>query len=227
MFKKLVRLRIEFLLAVLVGFPAAPVADDSPAVAPLRAFPGAEGFGRFARGGRGGDVYHVVNLNDSGPGSLRDAVAGAKGPRTIVFDVSGTIELKDKLRVARSRLTIAGQTAPGDGIALKDQNFQIDNASDVVVRYLRFRLGDKNKPVGGDDTITMEHVHDVMLDHLSASWGIDGIMDVAHAANVTLQWSIFAEALNRSLHHKGEHAMLSLVAEAQGPSDAAPQPFRQ
>ena len=121
-----------------------------------------------------------------------------------------------RLCVATSQLTIAGQTAPGDGITLKDQLFQIKNASDVLIRYIRIRLGDKNKPIGADDTINVEHVHDVMLDHLSASWGIDGIMDVAYASNVTLQWSIFAEALNQSLHHKGEHAMLSSWRKLKG-----------
>src|SRR5262249_31169476 len=153
--------------------------------------------------------YHVTNLNDSGPGSLRDAVASATGPRTVVFEVSGTIELKSGLAIDKPCLTIAGQTAPGEGITLKDHMFQLRDTSDVVVRYIRVRLGDKNKPVGADDTINVEHVRDVMLDHVSASWGIDGIMDLEYASNVTLQWSIFAEALNRSIHHKGEHAMLS------------------
>jgi hypothetical protein len=207
---------IAVLLAALAAVPGAALADEKPSVAVIPAFPGAEGFGRFARGGRGGDVYHVTNLNDSGPGSLRQGISSAKGPRTIVFDLSGTIELKDRLRLTGGRLTVAGQTAPGDGITLKDKLFQIENASDIVVRYLRIRLGDKNKPVGADDTITMEHVHDVMLDHLSASWGIDGIMDVGYASKVTLQWSIFAEALNRSLHHKGEHAMLSSWRKLKG-----------
>jgi hypothetical protein len=201
---------------MVLGVPEPPARGEPPDDVPIPAFPSAEGFGRFARGGRGGDVYHVVNLNDSGPGSFREGVVRANGPPTIVFDVSGTIELKERLRVTTSRITIAGQTAPGDGITLKDQLFQIENASDVVVRYLRIRLGDKNKPIGADDAINVEHVHNVMLDHLSASWGIDGIMDLAYARNVTLQWSIFAEALNRSLHHKGEHAMLSSWRKLQG-----------
>jgi hypothetical protein len=209
-------LQFWLLFALLVGSATALTADEPTAGASVLAFPGAQGFGRFASGGRGGDVYHVTNLNDSGPGSLRAGIASATGPRTIVFDVSGTIELKERLRVATSRLTIAGQTAPGDGITLKDQLFQIESAADLIIRYIRIRLGDKNKPVGADDTINMEHVHDVMLDHLSASWGIDGIMDVGYAKNITLQWPIFAEALNRSLHHKGEHAMLSSWRKLQG-----------
>ena len=101
------------------------------------AFPGAEGFGRFARGGRGGDVYHVVNLNDEGPGSLRAGIHSANGPRTIVFDLSGTIELKTPLGIDKSFLTIAGQTAPGDGICLKDHTLDVRRASHMIVRYLR------------------------------------------------------------------------------------------
>src|SRR5262249_44757351 len=157
------------LVAAVSASSIAAEADPSR----LPAFPGAEGYGRFAKGGRGGDVYHVTNLNDSGPGSLRDGIPPAKGPRTIVLDMPGTIELKERLVVNKPQLTIAGQTAPGDGITLRDHMLQIRDTSDVVVRYIRVRLGDKNKPVGADDTINVEHVHDIMLDHLSASWGID------------------------------------------------------
>src|SRR5207245_1457841 len=109
----------------------------------LPAFPGAEGFGRFATGGRGGDVYFVTSLADSGPGSLREGIRSATGPRTIVFEISGTIQLKSKLVLDKSAITIAGQTAPGDGITLKDFTFQIRKATNVIVRYLRCRLGDQ------------------------------------------------------------------------------------
>src|SRR2546427_8793462 len=112
------------------------------------AFPGAEGFGRLASGGRGGDVYEVTSLEDSGPGSLREGFSSAKGPRTIVFRVAGTIQLKKKLLLNKSYITIAGQTAPGDGITLRDFTFQIKHATNVIVRYLRLRLGDQNKAVG-------------------------------------------------------------------------------
>lgn len=174
------------------------------------AFPGAEGFGRFARGGRGGDVYHVTTLADDGSGSLREGIRRATGPRTIVFDLSGTIELKSRLVVDKSYITIAGQSAPGDGICLRDHTFRIKNASHIIVRYLRFRLGDRNKPrPSGDDCINTDDVDQVIFDHISASWGIDGNHDLRRGGNFTLQWSIYAEALNDSLHGKGTHAMLA------------------
>ncbi len=147
------------------------------------AFPGAEGFGRFAKGGRGGDVYHVTTLADDGPGSLREGIRSAKGPRTIVFDLSGTIELKKPLIVDKSFLTIAGQTAPGDGICIRDQTFQVKNASHIIVRYVRFRLGDQNKPrPSGPDCINTTDVDHVIFDHISGSWGIDGNHDLRAAA---------------------------------------------
>lgn len=180
-------------------------------------FPGAEGFGRFAKGGRGGDVYHVTNLDDEGSGSLREGIRSANGPRTIVFDISGTIELKKQLLIDKSFLTIAGQSAPGDGICIKDQTFKIKNASHIIVRYLRIRLGDKNKPPNqGDDNINTDDVDHLIFDHLSASWGIDGNHDLRRGGNFTLQWSIYAEALNRSLHEKGSHAMLASFRDLTG-----------
>lgn len=173
------------------------------------AFPGAEGFGRFARGGRGGDVYHVTNLADDGAGSLREGIRSANGPRTIVFDLSGTILLKSPLLIDKSFLTIAGQTAPGDGICLRDQTFRIKNASHIIVRYLRIRLGDQNKPrPSGPDCINTDDVDHMIFDHITATWGIDGNHDLRRGGNFTLQWSIYAEALNNSLHDEGSHAML-------------------
>jgi hypothetical protein len=183
--------------------------------APL-AFPGAEGYGRFARGGRGGDVYHVTNLNDSGPGSLREGIESADGPRTIVFDVSGTIELKSRLRIEKSNITIAGQTAPGDGITLKDHTLIVNEASDVIIRYIRVRLGDKNKPTGSYDTMRTDDIDNVILDHVSASWAIDGIHDFRNGKNFTLQWCILSEALHDSIHEKGPHAMCASYREPAG-----------
>jgi len=180
------------------------------------AFPGAEGFGRFATGGRGGGVYQVTNLNDSGPGSLRDGIRSATGPRTIVFQVSGTIELKSRLLLDKSSVTIAGQTAPGDGITLKDQMFQIRNATNVIVRYLRVRLGDQNKQPSGIDALNTEDIDQVILDHCSLSWAIDGTHDLRRGGNFTLQWCILSEALNQSLHTKGEHAMCASYRDLSG-----------
>lgn len=174
------------------------------------AFPGAEGFGRFAQGGRGGDVYHVTNLDDDGPGSLRDGLTSASGPRTIVFDLSGNIRLKSKLEVKdKSFISIAGQTAPGDGITICDWNFSLMNCHDIIIRYIRFRLGDKNKPEGGYDTMTTNDVEDLIFDHCSLSWGVDGIHDLRRGGNFTLQWCILGEALNNSIHEEGAHAMLA------------------
>ncbi len=185
-------------------------AASSVAGGEIVAFPGAEGFGRLASGGRGGDVYEVTSLEDSGPGSLREGFTSAKGPRTIVFRTSGTIQFKSKLVLDKSNISIAGQTAPGDGITLRDYTFQIRQATNIIVRYLRFRLGDQNKPKGakgGDDTLNTEHIDRVIVDHCSLSWAIDGTHDLRYGGNFTMQWCIISEALNNSLHNKGAHAM--------------------
>lgn len=188
--------------------------------ADLPAFPGAEGFGRVAVGGRGGDVYHVTNLADSGPGSLREGIASATGPRTIVFDVSGNILLKSALRIDKSFLTIAGQTAPGEGITLRDFSVQMKNVTDVVVRYLRMRLGDENKTretKGADDTLVTDDIDRVIIDHCSLSWAIDGTHDLRRGGNFTLQWCIISEALNESLHSRGSaHAMAASYRDPSG-----------
>lgn len=184
------------------------------------AFPGAEGAGKFTKGGRGGDVYHVTNLDDSGKGSFRDAIKTISGPRTIVFDVAGTIRLKSNLEIKNvSNLTIAGQTAPGKGITVADYTIKIHNSKQIIMRYLRVRLGDENKPPkSGIDVVEVNFDEDIILDHLSLSWGIDGNGDFRGCKNTTLQWIIFSEALNNSLHEKGEHAMCTSFREPKGPS---------
>jgi hypothetical protein len=203
---------VAFVGALFVA-RLAVAANVSPATTEDKrqlAFPGAEGFGRFARGGRGGDVYHVTNLADDGRGSLRDGVRTASGPRTILFDLSGTIQLKTPLVVDKSYITIAGQSAPGDGICIRDQTFRVKKASNVIIRYIRFRLGDRNKPdPSGPDCLNTDDVDHLIFDHISASWGIDGNHDLRRGGNFTLQWSIYAEALHDSLHEKGPHAMLA------------------
>jgi pectate lyase len=149
-------------------------------------------------------------LADGGDGSLREGIRTADGPRTIVFDLSGTIALKSPLVIDKSHLTIAGQSAPGDGVCLRDQTFRIKNASHIIVRYLRIRLGDQNKPrPSGPDCINTDDVDHVIFDHITATWGIDSNHDLRRGGNFTLQWSIYAEALHDSIHEKGPHAMLA------------------
>jgi len=207
----------SFLAAAAASLLAVSLQAD-----PLPAFPGAEGFGRFAEGGRGGDVYHVTNLDDSGEGSLREAIRSKNHdvPRTVVFEVGGTIRLKKELRVENvSGLTLAGQTAPGGGITLRDHGVEFRKCSDLVVRYLRFRLGDETKT--SEDVLGFGPeegtCRDVILDHVTATWGIDGIMDVYAADRFTMQWCLFGEALNDSTHHKKEpHAMLMSFRKIKG-----------
>jgi pectate lyase len=127
-----------------------------------------------------------------------------------VFDLSGTIVLKSPLVIDKSFLTIAGQSAPGDGVCVRDQTFRIKKASHIIVRYLRIRLGDENKPrPSGPDCINADDIDHVIFDHITATWGIDGNHDLRRGGNFTLQWSIYAEALHDSLHEKGPHAMLA------------------
>src|SRR6185369_1299930 len=129
----------------------------------------------MSAGGRGGRAIHVTNLNDSGPGSLRAAIE-ADGPRTIVFDVGGTIQLRKRLMVNEGRLTIAGQTAPGGGITIRDYPLII-SADDVIVRFIRSRLGDQSRFVG--DSFWVANGRRIILDHVSASWATDEALSVA------------------------------------------------
>ncbi len=180
-------------------------------IPPLPAFPGAEGAGMNTLGGRGGDLYFVTNLNDSGAGSLRDAISTAPSTgRTILFRTSGTIPLNSTLTVNKPRITIAGQSAPGGGICLKNYTLRA-GADDVIIRHLRSRLGtDANRE---DDAITVTGGINVMIDHCSASWSVDEVLSVTNASdNVTVQWSMISEALDNSIHSKGPHGFGSLLA---------------
>jgi hypothetical protein len=164
------------------------------------AFPGVEGFGKYTIGGRGGRVIEVTNLNDNGPGSLRAAVM-AKGPRTVVFRVSGTIALESELKIREPYLTIAGQTAPGDGICLKNYQFNFDTQH-LIVRYIRVRPGDEKGKEQDGFGGQGDHI---VIDHVTASWGVDETLSINKASNLTVQWCLVSESLTKSLHKKGSH----------------------
>ena len=202
--------RIDLRLAgILLGLLPPTGATGSPP-----AFPGAEGFGAATPGGRGGRVVLVTTLEDSGPGSFREAVA-AKGPRTVVFRVGGLVTLATPLVVTEPFLTVAGQTAPGDGICFRGHGVEI-RTHDVVLRHLRFRPGDvagaevDGLTVGGGS-------RRVVVDHCSAGWSVDESLSLAgDVADVTVQWCVIAEALHRSVHRKGPHGYGSLMRAAGG-----------
>lgn len=190
--------------------------DDRPRIA----FPGAEGAGRFSLGGRGGQVLRVTHLGDAGPGSLRAAVE-TDGPRTVIFDTGGVIRLASPLTIRRGRITIAGQTAPGGGITLRDHPL-IVAADDVIIRHIRSRLGDESGVEA--DAVSVERGRRIILDHISASWSVDETLSVGSRYSppergiydVTVQWSLIAESLNASGHAKGDHGYGTLVRGGHG-----------
>jgi pectate lyase len=194
----------------LLGSTASPSSHSE-----LAAFPGAEGFGTGTPGGRGGTVCAVTNLYDSGPGSLRDCI-DLEGPRYVVFRTAGTIELHERLTVEHPYLTIAGQTAPGDGITLRmdpgsgtDEGTMQIATHDVVVRYLRLRPGDGGSGDDSHDALTIYHegVHHVVVDHVSLSWAIDENLNTYDdATDITISNSIIAEGLRYAGHPEGQHS---------------------
>ncbi len=190
-------------LLPLVGLQAQQKPSDyDPNLLQTLSFPGAEGFGRFTTGGRAGTVIKVTNLNDSGPGSLREAI-DTKIPRIIIFEVSGTIFLNSPLRISSPDITIAGQTAPGDGITLANYPLSI-NTSNVIIRFMRFRLGDRIT-AAYMDSMESNFNRNIIIDHCSLSWGTDETGSFYANENFTFQWSILSEGLNYSNHDKSEH----------------------
>lgn len=188
---------ISFLLLVCV-----------PAFSQTVSFPGAEGFGKWASGGRGGQVVKVTSLEDDGQGSLRQALqAYPDSPLTILFAVGGIIEIKSPLVIRRSNLTIAGQSAPGDGICLKGHSFTINGAAkegnrgNIIIRYIRSRPGGMLKT--GLYGFDMENCHDVIIDHCSFSWANEECAAMYDTKNTTVQWCIVSEGLYEAGHQKG------------------------
>lgn len=173
-----------------------------PAQAP--AFPGAEGHGRYVTGGRGGKVIHVTNLNDSGTGSLREALKG-NSKKIIVFDVSGYIDLRSQLNVS-SNTTIAGQTAPGEGITLRYYTLYFGEADNVIVRFIRSRRSQVKDVNDGADATWGRYGKNIIIDHCSFSWSIDEVASFYDNLNFTMQWCNVTEGLANPGHSKGAHS---------------------
>ncbi len=206
----------------IAGFMALSIIFSSICVyggeSKIPAFPGAEGGGKYVSGGRGGEVYVVTTLEDYDPdteeaikGSFRDAVS--KDNRIVVFNVGGVIKLKNKLNITkRNNLTIAGQTAPGNGITVYGYETNLSNSNNIIMRYLRFRPGAENVLKGDSmDSIWGRSMKNLMIDHLSCSWSTDETMSLYRAENATIQWCIIAESLTMSGHTKGRHGYGAIV----------------
>jgi pectate lyase len=206
---------LGFLLCANLGF-----AQNLPV------FPGAVGFGTDTPAGRGGKIFKVTNLNESGSGSL-SACTEASGPRICIFEVSGVIELTDDIKINNPFITIAGQTAPPPGILIRGGGIKINNTNNVLIQHLRVRVGDlrEGPDPSNRDSIVIQggsDVHHIVIDHVSASWAIDENISIwgRGIKDITISNSIISEGLNDSLHPKGSHSKGIIV----GASDGGPEP---
>ncbi|MBL8992008.1 MAG: hypothetical protein JNM63_01625 [Spirochaetia bacterium] len=223
---KLMTLGFAGLVLSLMLFVASCGNDHRTLLAPvmeetsLPVFPGAEGAGTKTKAGRGGRVIFVTNLNNSGAGSLREALE-AVGPRIVIFKVSGIIDAVELLFISHPYITVVGQTAPGKGILIRGAGLVI-NTHDVLVQHLRFRPGNQGQIKADDNdaiavfgpTENIPGAYNVVIDHVSCSWSEDEIFSTWFAPHdITVSWSIFSEALNRSRHPKITHSAGFLMAK--------------
>lgn len=212
----------KFSLTLSEFFSTHVLAKNTTDNSSLPAFPGAEGFGKYTKGGRKGRVIFVDNLHDSGPGSLRAALQASE-PRTVIFRTGGTIVLKSSIQIDDPYITIAGQTAPGNGITIKiDGSFDGPaikiRADEVIVRHLRIRPGPGDpgsKSDSNGDAISITKGNNIIIDHCSMSWAVDEILSTWYSpSNITVQWSIISEGLDDSVHPKGVHSKGALFGKS-------------
>lgn len=199
------------LTAAMAGLTSVASSSFNITNVGVPAFPGAEGAGAYTSGGRGGDVYYVTTLANTGAGSLRNGISGAPaGGRTILFKVSGNIQLASTLTINKPNITVAGQSAPGDGICLQNYSFNIA-ANNVILRHVRTRLG--TNALQEADAMWINSGTNIIVDHVSASWSVDETLSTSRAvANLTVQNCIISESLKKSIHEKGEHGYGGLIS---------------